>query len=199
MPVTTRNTDWTELKTHYMEWRAELYKATQELLTSSDRIELANYNDKGYFHHVRDVKLFEQMQALYEKEKSVPDEWISKGNFPGIWTAMFDPQNTFSIASLPVCIARFHFKEGYSIYDKFNPMHKELWESWDKKSKDLWNLLRNDSKDSLEKRMKSYGYPHLKGFYEENKFGAVIGYSDYISPVIVLGSSISKVEFFKIK
>ena len=197
--VKTRKVDWPSLKANYIEWRAELYRATEQLLTSSDQVELAKYNNLGYFHHVNDAGVFEQMRESFEREKKVPEEWFSKGFFPGIWTAMFDANNTFSIAALPVCIVRFYFKEGFSIYNKYNPMHKEMWESWESKnSKDLWKLLRNDKGDSLEKRMKSGGYPHSKGFYEENRFGSVIGYSDYISPVIVLGSAVSKVEFFKI-
>ena len=45
--------------------------------------------------------------------------------------------------------------------------------------------------------MKSNEYPSHKGFYEDNKFGALIGYSDYISPVIVLTDAIEKIEFLE--
>jgi len=50
----------------------------------------------------------------------------------------------------------------------------------------------------LEKRMRRFGFPSHKRFFEENNFGVLIGYSDYISGVIVLEKSIEKVEFLKL-
>jgi hypothetical protein len=190
--------NWTELKLDYSRWRSKLYKLTKELLTGSDRIELSNYNEKGYFHHVRNPEYFEQMKMFWEKERTIPEEWISKGNFFGIWTAMFNPHNTYSFAQLPIHIVRFYFKDGFFIYDKENKNHKGLSDSWNNKNrKNLWKTLRNENGDTLEERMKIHGYPSHKDFYEDNSFSAVVGYSDYISPVIVLGNAINKIEFLE--
>ena len=67
--VKTRKVDWPSLKANYIEWRAELYRATEQLLTSSDQVELAKYNNLGYFHHVNDAGVFEQMRESFEREK----------------------------------------------------------------------------------------------------------------------------------
>jgi len=190
--------NWLELKTDYSKWRSELYRLTKEFLTSSDRFELFKHNNDGYFHHVSEANHFRQMQEDYENIGRVPEEWLSKGNVPGIWTAMFNPHNTYSIAHLPIHIIRFYFKDGFFIYDRENPNHEKLLESWNGKGrKNPWKNLRNNRGVSLEERMKSNEYPSHKGFYEDNKFGALIGYSDYISPVIVLTDAIEKIEFLE--
>lgn len=191
--------NWTELKRDYLTWREELYRITKELLTSSDRVELSKYNNDGYFHHVSETKHFRLMQEDYERNKRVPEEWLSKGNHPGIWTAMFNPHNTYSRAHLPIQIIRFYFKDGFFVYDRENPNHEKLLASWNGRGrKNPWKTLRNNQGLSLGERMESHEYPSHKGFYIDNKFGALIGYSDYISPVIVLEDAIEKIEFLEL-
>ena len=192
-------TNWLELKIDYLKWRSKLYRLTKELLTSSDRFELSQHNEEGYFHHVSNPEHFKQMYADWEREKRIPEEWVLKGNFPGIWTAMFSPHNTYSFAHLPIRIIRFYFKDGFFIYDRENPNHEKLLASWNGRGrKNPWKNLRNARGVSLEKRMKSDEYPSHKGFYEDNRFGALIGYSDYISPVIVLEDAVETIEFLEI-
>lgn len=191
--------NWVELKSDYSGWREELYGLTKELLTSSDRFELSKYNEEGYFHHVSSSEQFRQMRVYWDGEKRVPEEWIAKGSFPGIWTAMFDSHNTYSWAPTPICVLRFFFREGFLIYDVMNPKHRNILSSWKSNDrKNPWGDLKNDSGKSLEQRMRSNGLPSHKCFFEDNNFGAVIGYSDYVSPVIVLEESIENVRFLEI-
>ncbi|GAF82836.1 unnamed protein product [marine sediment metagenome] len=191
--------NWDKLKGDYHLWRKELYRLTKELLTSSGRFELSKYNEEGYFHHVSDSEYFKQMRMDWDREKRVPEKWISKGYLPGIWTAMFNPHNTYSIARLPIHIIRFYFKEGFFIYNIENRNHKKIFASWNESSrKNPWKILKNDRRESLEERMKAYKCPTHKSFYEDNKFGAIVGYSDYISPVIVLEEAIERIEFLEL-
>jgi len=190
--------NWLELKKDYSGWRSRLWEETQRVLTCSDKVELSQYNQVGYFHKVHRQSEFERMQQEWEQLRRVPHEWISKGIFPGIWTAMFNPSNTFSIAVLPIRIVRFYFKREYFIFDVQNPSHERLLNRWLKKNKTIenpWKDLRNHRGESLEERMKFHGYPFHKKFFEDNNFGAIIGYSDYISAVIVLEDAIQEVEF----
>ena len=192
-----QNIDWIVLKeAGYWEWRKELYERTLRLLTSSDELFLAQYNHLGYFHKVLDKGHFEQMKDNWERLEGVPQEWFAKGYWPGIWTAMFDPSNTYSFHIGPIYIIRFYFKDGYRIYDRMNPNHKKLleaWKGWD--DKNPWEYAVNEHGESLEQRMKLSYLPSHKKFFKDHKFGATIGYSDYISPVVLLEDSVADVEF----
>lgn len=150
--------DWPKLKRDYLRWRSELYRLTEEFLTRSSRVELSEYNEVGYFHHVQ-KRHFDQMREHWEKEKKVSEAWIAKGRFPGIWMAMFSPHNTYSIDSLPVCVIRFYFKDGFYLYDQKNPAHQNLWSRWKRGKKNPWRFLKNDFGESLEKKLKLHGYP----------------------------------------
>lgn len=197
MKINTIN--WPELKKKdYLKWRSNLWEETQKILTNSDRIELLQYNGFGFFHKVSNQDDFKRMQQEWQELKRVPQEWIGRGAYPGIWTAIFSPHNTFSIAAPPILIVRFFFKRGYFIFDAKNPYHKELLEMWLKKNETIensWKNLRNFRGESLEKRMEFHGYPSFKKFFEDNHFGALIGYSDYLAVVIILEDSIQEVEF----
>ena len=194
--VTGRNIDWPKMKEQYLGWRSNLNRLTKELMTVSNKVELSMYNEERYFHHVHDTKHFQEMRDFWEREKRVPEEWIYKGIWPGIWTAMFHPCNTYSFAPEPIHIIRIYFKNGFFIYDRENVGHRKLWESWSGWSmNNPWRNLKNDEGMSLERRMRNHRFPSYKGFYQANGFGALIGYSDYISPVIVLEGSIERVEF----
>jgi len=193
------NIDWNKLKQNRgSAWYGILAEKTLEALTSSDDVHLDQFNQPGYFHIVRNPKYFEQMKQDWNLEDKVPEGWITKGNFPGIWTAMFDPNNTYSKHSGPLLIVRFYFEDGYTIYNGENPDHVALWESWEATDENPWESAINERGLSLKKRIETYSLPPHKGFYERYKFGAVIGRSDYISPVIVLEDSVAKVEFLEL-
>ncbi len=190
--------DWVRIKPDYLVWRSLLYYHTKNLLICSEKVELSEFNDFGYFHHVPETS-FRQMSGQWEDSGKVPEEWITKGDYPGIWTAMFDSHNTYSWAKQPVYIVRFYFKDGFFIYDKKNPVHNDLFQTWDSGNRaNKWNFLENTKGQTMGKRMEFNGYPSHKEFFKENKFGAVVGYSDYISPVIVLEDSIENVEFIEV-
>lgn len=195
--------NWTELKKDYNKWRSELYRLTKELLTCSNKVELSQYNEHGYYHKVRKKEFFEQMKQDWKNFKKVSQEWLAKGNFPGIWTAMFDPHNTYSIHSGSLCIVKFYFKNGYYIYDRMNSIHTNLLEIWEGVSEpNPWETIKNENGLSLKQRIEKgffLSFPSHKKFFEDHKFGAVIGYSDYISPVIILEDSIKNVEFMVFK
>lgn len=192
--------DWPGLKKDYTKWRSKLWEETHKLLTGSGKLELAQYNQVGYFHKVHEQEHFGQMQREWEQFGTVPQEWIAKGKYLGIWTALFDPCNTFSFARLPIFIARFYFKKGYFLFNLNNPSHRETLSSWnDKGKKNPWRELKNSGGEVLEKRLKFFKFPSHKRFFEENNFGAMLVRSDYIACVIFLEDSIERVEFLEIQ
>ena len=191
-----KNIDWNERKKLFLGWRNELNRLTRELMTSSGRIQLSDYNDDGYYHHVQSQKHFDDMKSCYEKNGNVPQSWFYKGRFPGIWISMFDPCNTYTIAYEPLHFVRLYFKDDFSIFDKENTAHKRRWKDWGGwRIDNMWSRQRNGEGVSMESRMRGQGVPSHKWFYEANRFGAFLGYNDYISPVAVLEDSIEKVEF----
>lgn len=193
------NINWSELKENdYLIWRSNLWIETQKILTSSNRVELSQYNELGYFHKIHNQNEFKGRQREWQELKRVPQEWIGRGNYPGIWTAMFSPHNTFSRATPPILITRFYFKKGYFVFDVKNPFHKQILKAWLRKKEMIdnpWKNIRNFRGESLEEIMKLYNYPYFKRFFEDNCFGALVGYSDYVAVVIVLEGSIQEVEF----
>ncbi len=197
--------NWPELKgKDYLKWRSDLWKMTQKILMSSNNVELSQNNEVGYFHKVPGAEDFKRMQLEWENTKRVPQEWISRGHFPGIWLAMFSPHNTYSIKShgSSIQIIRFYFKRGYLIFDRENPSHNEILKNWLEKNVVIdnpWDILVNSYVESLRERMGLHGYPFFKKFFEDNHFGAFVGYSDYLATVIALEDSIDKVEFSIIK
>lgn len=192
-----KHINWTRLKKkNYNLWRGILGKQTLAMLKSSSMLELSQLNEIGCFHGIPKKETFEIMKQEYEKEKGIPETWISKGNWPGIWVALFDPENVASYSSRLSHIIRFYFKDKFYLYDIYSKKHQKVWE--DEKGiddSDPWSKLLNEEGLSLEERMKRLSFPYHKNFYQQNKFGAVIGYSDYISVVITLPESVEKVEF----
>lgn len=190
--------NWLELKEKdYLRWKDTLIEKTLALLKSSGMLELTQLNEIGCFHRVRDGQLYEKMKQESETSEAISETWISKGDYPGIWTALFDPYNTFSFSIGTPHIIRFYFKDGFYLYDKYSGEHQRMWEGWRSKGdSNPWSELLNDSGVSLEERMRTQGLPHQRQFYTENRFGAVIGYSDYISVIIILPESVKRVEFF---
>ncbi|HLC90191.1 MAG TPA: hypothetical protein VJI15_00320 [Candidatus Nanoarchaeia archaeon] len=102
----------------------------------------------------------------------------------------------------PVFFLRFYFKQNYFIFDHQNPHHQQMWNEWPgKETPNPWTEMKNTKGINLEQRMKEGGFyhpfPHHKRFYEEHSFGAALGYSDYISPVVILEDSVADVQFIK--
>jgi hypothetical protein len=189
--------DWHALKVNNpISWYRLLAEETSKTLALAD---LSALNEIGCYHLVRNYNHFSKMQAEWGKTKTVPAHWISKGLWPGIWTALFSPENTFSRSRGQVNIVKFLFMPGYRIFDANNPKHMESWLQWP--GRDMgnpWKDLKNDRQMSLEQRMDSGYYlpmPNHRKFYEQNKFGAAIGYSDYVSAVILLEESVLSAEF----
>ena len=180
--------------------RDELYRRTLAELRKS--VELADLNDLGVYHKVHEFPHFEQMVRDWIELQQVPDFWISKGRWPGIWSALFEPEYTFSLATLPAHIVRFRFNPGYYLFDGQNEEHQEMFDNWSGRGKrNSWTKAYNSRNESLADRLKSGGQlplPHHKRFYSDNKFGAAIGYSDYVSPVILLEDSVNRVEFMRL-
>ena len=194
--------NWPELQVKQPPlWRTELPRRTIEVLSGSGDVYLAKHNEAGYFHNVFDAQYYGQMKDDWEALGKVPPEWILKGNRPGIWTAMFHPCNTCSRWENPLLIVRFYFKEGYKIFDRENETHQQLEQSWVGSNPNPWKDALNSHGRSLEQRLGSlFVSPPVsshKKFYEDHKFGAIIGYSDYISAVILLEDAVEKVEFFE--
>ena len=179
-----QNIDWTGLKrTNPLQWRRELGDRTLEALAGSNEVRLSQFNQQGYFHKVANPEHFQRMKDNWGRLRKVPQEWISKGQWPGIWTALFEPHNTYSFRIGPLYVIRFYFKDGYQIYNGMNEQHKHLWETWDGEDQpNPWEHLKNERGETLKQRMESGFYlpfPSHKKFFENHKFGAAIGYSDY--------------------
>jgi len=175
----------------YFLWRDNLTKKT--LTTLREINDLSELNTIGCFHKILNKEFYERMEKEWSSQGQVPASWISKGRYFGLWTALFDPCNTYSKAN-EVNIIKLTFKEGFSIYDCENEEHQKLQNNWKSKKENEWVSMLNDKGISLEQRMKDQ-YPSHKSFYEEHKFGSVIGYSDYIANVVVLEESIANIEF----
>ena len=194
--------DWIKIKQDsYTKWRDLLYAETKQVLTSSIGTPLAQLNDIGFFHKVGKEEHLQKMIQDWNKFGKVRKDWIVKGYFPGIWTALFNQYNTFSISSGSIYFIRFYFKNNYFIFDGMNDDHKLLWELWKgKQDVNTWDNMLNEKKESLTQRLKVGFYmpfPYHKKFYEDHSFGAAIGYSDYISAVILLENAIESVVFLE--
>lgn len=140
------------------------------------------------------------MKKEWALDRRVPPSWIAKGDYPGIWLAMFSHRNTAELVSSPLFFLRFYFKSEYAIFNSQNPDQQQIWEEWSGKNlPNPWAEIANSKGIHLEQRMKGGGFyrpfPHHKRFYEEYAFGAALGYSDYITPVIVLEDSVADIDF----
>jgi hypothetical protein len=193
---------WSEIKEiGYPFWRNLLDQRTQSILTSSNRVQLSDYNNEGYFHLVQNKNNYEQMKNDWQEHERVPQQWMNKGRYGGLWVAMFDEVNTYSHIINSGKTIRFYFKDGYSIFDKMNKKHLNL-ENTGRLSTlkklfqgNRWDQLKDGRGIKFSEKIKNLGCPGNKGFYKKNKFGAVIGYRNYVSPVIVLEDSVKSVEF----
>ena len=55
--------------------------------------------------------------------------------------------------------------------------------------------MKNFNGDTMQYRMRVRHLPTHRDFYSQNNFGAMIGYDDHTSLVILLEESISRVDF----
>jgi len=194
-----RQADWATLNwKDELKRQSKLRKETSKLLRSSGEVELSEYNQTGYYHKVNSMEEFRNMRNYWDAERRVPQDWITKGNWPGILTAMFDPNNTFSIARKPIGIVRFYFKDGFFLYNPEKAKHRRLLEEWHEDGNNPWKSAKNERGRTLESRLISLRLPSSKNFCIAHNFGAAIGESDYISVVILLENSISNVEFIEL-
>lgn len=94
------------------------------------------------------------------------------------------------------------FKAEYKVFDPENPEHEKMWDIWksvhtNKDKPNAWATAMNSRGRSMAIRMTSGFYhpmPEHVEFYRENKFGAVVGYSDYMALVVVLPECIESLE-----
>lgn len=189
--------DWKKLAIrNYTAWRDISNQKTLEVLTRSSMLDLSTLNDIGCFHKEKEENILTTMKEDYEQYGTIPTEWFYQRYWPGIWAALFDPVNCSSQAYEGTKVIRMYFNKGFYIYDKLSTEHKNKWEKWGAKgSKNQWSSLINPQGISLERRLKNHDLPHHKKFFEEYKFGAAIGYSDYISVVVLLPKAVQRIQF----
>ena len=197
-----REIDWVNFKSSdYGTWRSTLYRETQKVLriASSEFGNLAELNEPGVYHKIPS-KYAGSLLKEYEETGKVPPRWISQGHFPGIWCALFNPHNTYSYAS-DLCILQITFKADYKLFDLENPEHQQMWSAWERAAGNrakinTWARDLNGFGRSLADRMYGgFGLPGIavlsppmpghSEFYREHKFGATIGYSDYMAVTII--------------
>jgi len=194
--------DWPNLKNNYSLWRSTLYNETVSTLKkmAAEKTDIVALNALGVFHKISISG--EEMRNEYLANPTIPHRWIMKGNFPGIWCALYHPDNTFSrVQTSELIRIQITFKADFQIFDPGSEEHMKMWKVWKSISSNSnkpnpWAEDINYCSQSMEKRMglNCDGIDHL-AFFKENHFGAFIGYSDYIALVIVDEAAIGKVEF----
>lgn len=193
--------DWSKIKKNNLEWRKMLWNETTNTLQlmAKNKVDMTELNSIGVFHKIRIAE--NEMKKEYLSKKNVPHNWIIKGNFPGIWCALFDAKNTYSYDYDPPII-KLNFKPNFQIFDLRFEEHILMWNKWkenpDNLSKpNLWHNDVNYNNISFKDRipMLDVKHPYHLEFFKEYNFGAVIGYNDYISLVIIQEDVIENVEF----
>jgi hypothetical protein len=191
--------DWLHLKTDYANWRTTLFQTSKSTLKTmaADNISMATLNTLGVFHKLGPDS--DDVKREYRQRKLVPHHWITKGNYPGIWCALFHEANTFSIDDNPEII-KITFKAEYKIFDPKNKDHQKLWHAWYSFSNLIqsnpWLFDWNSNYSPMASRMHTLceGVFH-HAFFKEHNFGAFIGYSDYMALVVVQEEAIDTVTF----
>jgi len=188
--------DWVKLKTEDPNsWKKDLWDATLKVLRSIPDLQIATLNEVGIYHRFKGSDHYETTKEQYVTMGTAQEDWISRGIYPGIWTALFDKCNTYSIARSRQFL-RFYFRDGFDLYDPENPEHTRLWDEWTGKETDnAWKDMRGVRGVSLEERMRFMRLPGHKRFYVDHSFGAFLGLQDYASLVIIDELAIEGVEF----
>lgn len=207
--ATTSFLDWAKLKEDLPVWKEALAKETLQTLktTAASKAPLASLNSLGIYHKTGSHAHGQSMIDEYTTKRYVPPAWIIKDPFPGIWCALFNRVNAYSFESKPF-VLQFTFKADYFVFDPFSEEHQKMWATWQSVSGNLdktnsWAETRSGLGPSLASRMAKGSFigdiclypamPHHIAFYEENRFGAVIGYSEYISITIILPECVESV------
>ena len=194
--------DWLALKAEdYSKWRHTLFTVTLVALQELAREDrgLDELNKHGLFH--KTLKAYgDSMRREIEGNSQVPRRWIYKGHFAGIWCTLFDPKNTYSMSSGDDVFFKFSFKSEFRIFDPFNELHQKMWQAWKSvegnlAKQNIWESDVNDRGVSLKDRMSFVkDMPNHSAFYSENRFGAIVGYSDYMACVIIDEKAIESVQ-----
>jgi hypothetical protein len=199
---TTTSIDWKTLKGDYRVWRHTLYDKTKcELETMAiEKVSMASLNALGVYHKIAEGSQI--MKTEYERSCKVPHKWIYKGNFPGIWCALFAPCNTYSFAAgISPDIIKLMFKADYYIFNPELREHQEMWLAWSSLGANInqanaWKSDLNFRSSSMADRIsKICASPNHVAFFEEHAFGAIVGYSDYMALVVVQEEAIESVDF----
>jgi hypothetical protein len=197
-----RGINWVSLKSSdYRQWRSTLYGVTQKvlLLAANEFKDLSELNEVGIYHKIPS-KHAGSFIKQYEETGKVPSKWVSQGQFPGVWCALFNPHNTYSMAS-DLSLLQITFKAEYKIFDVKNEEHLKMWSAWSRAAENIskvnsWKSALNGHGSSLADRMScGLGIPGImvlsppmpghSEFYREHKFGAVVGYSDYMALTVI--------------
>jgi len=193
----------------YSDWRSDLYGTTRGVLrdVADSQAPISDLHKHGVYHKIP-REHGEPLMARYSVSKEIPSDWVSKGFFPGVWCALFGPHNTYSMAS-DLYVLRITFKAEYKVFDPANSEHVKLWGAWKSVHSNMektndWATGMNSTRESMRDRMASGAsllhitlwpsMPEHVEFYRENKFGAVVGYSDYMGLVVVLPECIESLE-----
>lgn len=193
----------------YLDWRSSLFARTQgrlQALAASGTC-LTQLHAEGVYHKLSN----EYAAAILASGDGVPADWPCRGFFPGVWCALFDAHNTYSMAVPGTFrILRVHFRPGFRAFDPRRDEHRAEWDAWwaepanaAKLNEAAWLLptARGPTLAAkLERGMGIGGFqmcpsmPHHAAFYREHGYAAVVGYSDYMGLVVIDAAAIERVE-----
>ncbi len=110
-------------------WRNALSKETEKTLTEmvAKCSSLSVLNTLGAYHKISIGS--QDMFKEYQITHVVPHHWISKGNYPGIWCALFDQVNAYSYDKPPAML-KISFKAEFLLFDPEHEGHQKMWEAW---------------------------------------------------------------------
>lgn len=188
-----QNQYWKDFKLrNYQDFRMELYERMIISLTCQKFSEL---NEIGIFHNVKDKMYWNQMKI--DAESGNYSSWISKGVFFGIWTTLFSPETSFTFVTNPIqYMIRFRIMADYCIYNPNDPLHVALWNQF-MQSPDFRLPNSWENPQRLAERLKDNHYPFHSIFFEKYHIAGLIGYSDYVSFVLLNPNAIAKTDFFE--
>jgi hypothetical protein len=208
--------NWLEIRRTRPDWRDILYSESLRVLEARASCfeSLSTLHAHGVYHKIERKYALPLMKA-YLETKQVPKDWMSAGFHPGVWCALFNPHNTYSMAS-DLFVLKITFKADYRVFDPENAEHRKIWSVWitskeNQEKTNRWTEEKNSSGSSLSTRLKdgmvfpfctpplvlSPAVPYHAKFYEEHRFGAFVGRSDYMGLVVVLTECIEKLEEVK--
>jgi len=212
--------NWRELKKDFKPYRQKLKETVTSVLQpiASERKSLDLLNPIGIYHF--DKKHYKDKKDQYLKEKQkgtvrVPESWVTiySEYGAGMWCNLFDPHNSYNInivtntTETPLPYMKILFKPDYYLWDPKSEVHVELWKKWltenYNKKPNPWSNIKTYGQFSMEQNASNpivcKSFPFHHSFYKENRFAAVIGYSDYTSLIVLDPDSIKEVEFLQLE